>query len=112
MPEAYLFAQGYNFVSGLQLGNFVLNLPIIKEHQVVRYHQYSYNIILSFKPKNGKVDHSQAKELDRLVLNMIKDDRIINSSHGTPYHCSVRETQEPVFTEDSVTFYLNGSAVK
>lgn len=114
MPEAYLFQRGFNFVEGTKIGNYILTKCSISEHSVIKYHKYSYNITITLKPIDSY--HSNQHEIDimdKQLSDIIKSNRIIRSSHGTPYNCSLFEDQNPIVNvNNEVTYYLSGLATK
>jgi hypothetical protein len=103
MPEPELFARGFNLVVGSTIAGHVIDDVRIQEHAKVRYHDYVYTC--SVQVRNVSDPDPVRRELNSLTP------RIIHSSHGTPYMCTVNVSGERPRGADYI-FTLSGEAVK
>lgn len=74
-----------------------------EEYEISRNHKYSYKYELKLTSKSGNVEHSAASVKSAFVA-AVKNDKVVNSEYGNPYHCHLTVT--------SVTKSGNGFRVK
>jgi hypothetical protein len=103
MPEPDLFARGFSIQEGATLAGHRITESSIQENAVVRYHHYVYVCRLfidSLSDPNSVIN----------ALNSMAP-RIVHSSHGTPYSCSVNLSSYRKQGRGYV-FIVNGEAFK
>jgi len=106
MPEPQLFASGFNIIDGSYIDNFKITSHNVIEHNLGRHH-YSYDVSISFSPPSSTTINSIiANQLASYFDSSVK---IINSSYGTPYQCSMKRLSYSI-DNNSLTIYFEGHA--
>jgi len=111
MPELHLFIDGFDLSKNTEIGNYTVSNVIGSEYSIIRYKKYGYNLKVEFT-YHGSGDYiNDFKNLNKYIRELMSKERIINSSHGTPYLCSLSEINHKS-SQTKVTYNFTGFAHK
>lgn len=84
MPEAKEFMKGFGFVNGMSYHGYKL-IRIDGTHKNTGHHHYEYDFTLIFDISKAEIPRKEFFDM------FVFDDKIINSSYGNPYKCSLEK---------------------
>jgi hypothetical protein len=96
MPNPSQFLAGFDLVPGHTFDGFTLKTATADEHTISRYHEYSYDIVLTFDKTTPLANQTNLN----LALNVLtRDSRSIKAIRNY-YTCTIETPQLSDFTSD------------
>src|SRR5947207_2800929 len=111
MPDPSDFLSGFGIQRGMSMGDYTLSDVKIGHEVVKKNHEYKYPIDIIFTTAR-EITYDNMSNLLHILYDFTKEDRIINSRWGNPYHCTFGVPEFTSKTDKSVTIHSNGHSVK
>lgn len=105
MPNPRQFLKSFSLTQGMNIRDFIL-VDIDIGHEVIkRYQVYRYPLTMTFTSASDRAN--QYKLLQEL-RNRLSRGRIVNSSYGNPYWCTISNIKFAESTGDTVVITADG----
>ena len=102
MPSDDLFAKGFDVYKGRRIGNLLITNFTVTEQTIVKNSEYRYNVSITLQSPNLIKDLK-----DYFLFNFTP--RIINSSYGNPYQCTLQEDDYQINGNTAIVYFIGHS---